>query len=411
VARTLGPDGRGHLSVLLTASTFLSMGLGHFCSSNTVLLGRYPARLKALLLNSALWSVSSIAFLATILAVLPGRFIQLLLGQTHPEWLVLFGAVLAFQISSGALTGLLLGQQDFYFTNYASIVNGLAVLGLNAILIVWLRLGVSGALTALAIGWVAAACMASWRLMRLPDWNDCKGELSIPLFRDGVVIGSRAILSNLPSLLLLRSDVFLVQHYLGPAPVGVYTVAVNVAEMVLVISSTLNTIAFAKASSETASETSVIRSAKFSLFAGVTFWAFLALTAWWLFPLAYGIVFEASIVPCLIMMAGVSAWGFSSPLAGYIVGKEGYPRTYMAATWMGFLTNLILNIILIPHIGITGAALATAIAYSATTVVVLALFIKSARVSLRSVLIPNDSDVGMIAQGYGYLKNRCIPAR
>jgi O-antigen/teichoic acid export membrane protein len=175
---------------------------------------------------------------------------------------------------------------------------------------------------------------------------------------------------------MLRFDVFLVQHYLGTKSVGVYSVGVNVAEMVLLVSSTLNTIAFAKAATESSVAGGIARSAVFSLAASLAFWVFLACTGWFLIPFAFGSDFRDSYLPCLIVMAGVSAQCFAAPLMGYIHGVGGYPAKLMLISWIGFAVNLVANFALISPLGLTGAALATALAYAATALMVLVMFVK-----------------------------------
>jgi O-antigen/teichoic acid export membrane protein len=406
VARGLGAEGRGHLSVLLTAAMFLGLLCGPFSASNTILLGRDPRRLRTLIQHSAIAALLALLAILGLYLLLPGDLAGAALGIVSPQWTWLLFGLLGLQILSGSLQGLLLGRQEFYFSNYLSFGNGVLTLVLNVVLIVGLGWDVTGALLALIAAWAAVAGLSLWRLRGMPEWSLSSGRISPPLFSEGLSIGLRAIASNFPSLLMLRSDIFLVQRFLGPAPVGIYTVAVNVAEMILIVGSALNTIAFAKAASEQSSEASVIRSAKFSLLVSLGFWLFLGVTSWAIFPLAYGAEFQPAVMPCLVVMAGVCAWAFATPLAGYIVGKSGYPRAFVIATWAGFIVNLLLNLLLINRYGIGGAALATALAYTLTAAITLRIFAKMTRHDLKQILVPDTSDWRVIVQGYLSLKER-----
>ena len=396
VARGLGAEGRGHLSVYLTAAMFLSLLLGPFSASNTILLGRNPKLMRTLIYHSLTWTLLAVLSLLGLYWLAPPHFIKLVLDKTLPPWVWLLFIILSFQILAGGFQGLLLGRQDFYFSNYLSVINGAVMLGLNVIFIAWLNWDVTGAMLAFAITWMLSAAFAFWRLQVTEERQMNVGHFSLPLFQEGLTIGLRAIASNFPSLLMLRSDVFLLQYFCGSAPVGIYTVAVSVAEMVLIVGGALNTIAFAKAASQQGIEASVIRSAKFSLIASLGFWALLSLTGRWLFPLAYGREFAAAVAPCLIVMIGICAWNFGTPLMGYVVGKASYPLSYLIAVFGGFIINLACNVILIPRYGSLGAAWATAIAYVATALIGLRVFSRMTGTRMLIVLRPDRDDLNVI---------------
>jgi O-antigen/teichoic acid export membrane protein len=408
IARALGAEGRGRLSLLLTTAMFLGMVLGPFCASNTILLGREPKNLRTLIYTSAVGVLPSLAVALLVYAFIPGGELAHSLGNVWRLWVGLLFLLLGLQILSGGLNGLLLGKQEFYFANYVAVAGGVVTLALNLGLILWLGLGVTGALLAVVITYVGTSALSLWWLWRAPS---LAAEFSRPLFKEGLLIGARAISANLPSLLMLRSDLFLIQYFSGPAQVGTYVVAVNVAEMVLLVSGTLNTIAFAKAASQSGVEDSVIRSSKFSLIVGLVFWLLLTVTGSWLFPRVFGAEFGTCFIPCLIVMAGVCMWSFSAPLAGYIVGRKGYPRGYVLLTWAGFVINLLVNVILIPRYQIVGAAAGTAIAYFVTSVFVLLMFARMTRRTLTHVLIPNTADLDAAFQGYLLMKSRILPSR
>jgi O-antigen/teichoic acid export membrane protein len=404
VARSLGADGRGHLSLLLSAAMFLSLIFGLFTSSNTILLGREPWKLRTLICHSFIGALLSLLVLWGLYESLPRHLIALVLGNVPDLWMNLLFGILGFQVLAGSLNGLLLAQQEFYFINYVSVINGASILVLNALFIIWLGLSVTGALLVFMISWTGVSVISFWRLRQSRAWSAGLMTFSLSSFWEGLAIGARAIMSNLPALLMLRSDVFLVQYFLGAAPVGIYTVAVNVAEMVLIVGGALNTIAFAKAASEQGNDDGVIRSAQFSLIISLGFWLFLGVSGWWLFPLAYGEEFKASYTLSLIVMCGICAWGFCAPLVGYIVGRAGYPASYIGATSVGFIINLLLNLVMIPRYGIVGAALTTAITYTLTGLIVLWIFAKMTQRNVKRILIPDRADLHWIRQGYLLLK-------
>jgi Na+-driven multidrug efflux pump len=72
--------------------------------------------------------------------------------------------------------------------------------------------------------------------------------------------------------------------------------------------------------------------------------------------------FEGSLVPFLLLLPGTVALGLSKVLSGYISGLgRPEPVGVIAITALG--VNLLINLVLIPRLGIAGAALASMISY------------------------------------------------
>jgi O-antigen/teichoic acid export membrane protein len=392
VVRALGPEGRGALSLLLTAGMFLTLLLGPFAAANTILLGREPRTLRPLTVNSLLGALAAGLLCGILFLVVPASTLATLLGVTSVTLLALLTVLVTLQVFGGALNGLLLGRQEFFLTNNASLLNGGLVLLLNGVLIVVLGLQVAGALIAMSIGWVVVIGIYAARLRQAPEWALEPRRVDRSRMFQGLGIGGRAILANLPAVLMLRSDIFLVQLYLGIAPVGVYSVGVSIAEMVLIIGSALNSIAYAKAASEPNSSGGIARAARLAFAVSLLVWLGLALVAPWFFPAVYGAAFAGAALPATIMLAGIVAWNLQTPLSGYIVGRESYPLSHMAAVLAGFIVNLALNVVLIPIWQLNGAATATAVAYSFTAVLMIAHFGRLTGTPMRALVAPGRAD-------------------
>ncbi len=94
-------------------------------------------------------------------------------------------------------------------------------------------------------------------------------------------------------------------------------------------------------------------------------------------------------IPLKIYVWGGIANSIGGAFAAYLI-IENYTKMFAATTALGALINIGLNLFLIPHFGINGAALATAISYS---VAILAMyFFKKTRKQIRliaSAIIPS----------------------
>jgi Na+-driven multidrug efflux pump len=61
---------------------------------------------------------------------------------------------------------------------------------------------------------------------------------------------------------------------------------------------------------------------------------------------------------------------------------------------------VILDVVLIPRFGITGAAVASAVSYLVTTAVVLRAFTQMSSISVRATVLPEASDLRYVINGF-----------
>jgi O-antigen/teichoic acid export membrane protein len=99
----------------------------------------------------------------------------------------------------------------------------------------------------------------------------------------------------------------------------------------------------------------------------------LALAAGFVIPLAYGADFEPAVLLAQIILAGLLLEGVTGVVTGYLYGV-GRPGLNSWAMGVGLSLTVLLDLLLIPPYGAVGAAIASAVAYTATTLALLAFF-------------------------------------
>ncbi len=104
--------------------------------------------------------------------------------------------------------------------------------------------------------------------------------------------------------------------------------------------------------------------------------------------LFYGSRFASSFVPCLLVLLGCIALSFSGPLAGTLSGASGYPPSVIIAQTSALLTNVGINLWLLPRYGIVGAAAASALAYSVSALLITVAFVRRFQIPLSTLLSP-----------------------
>ena len=174
-------------------------------------------------------------------------------------------------------------------------------------------------------------------------------------------VGRRAAVSVLLVFLLLKSDLFLINYYLGTDSVGIYRVAVNFADMMQRVPDLAGAVLLAK----------VIRNEdKNGLTWRVTCWMglFSILSAFVLAITGNQLIsfffpnYEQAYSPLMWMLPGLVFLGVGSVLNTKLAGL-GYPIVTLWAPAIALVLNVSLNIVLIPKFRLQGAAIATSISY------------------------------------------------
>ena len=196
-------------------------------------------------------------------------------------------------------------------------------------------------------------------------------------------IGSRGEVCLVLMFLLLKSDLFLIERFLGEKEVGVYGVATNFTDMVQRVANIASVILLAK----------IVRGqddTRLSLGVGQGIFVFSLLSAVVLifsgrlllsvfFPL-YPDAYE----PLVWLLPGMLFLGFGAVFNAKLMG-EGYPSMTLWAPSIALAANVALNLWLIPKLGLRGAALSTSLAYALWGVLTASYYLRLNRLSWRAV--------------------------
>jgi O-antigen/teichoic acid export membrane protein len=208
-------------------------------------------------------------------------------------------------------------------------------------------------------------------------------------------VSMRAYITSLLSFLVLRSDLILVFDFLGAASTGVYSVAVQFADLLLVLPGAIGTLLFprvaASPSAESAAFTALVCRHTALVVAGGCL--VVAAVIPWAIPALFGSAF-AGAVPCLwILLPGVFCMSLEGILANDLAGRD-YPA-FLPWIWLALLTtNVVLNLLWLPTFGIVGAAAASTVAYSLSLALVARYWLRRfPSIRARSLLFLEASEV------------------
>jgi len=214
---------------------------------------------------------------------------------------------------------------------------------------------------------VAEACLF---LVLLPEvWLQVRGGLErgwTELIRPHLAFGLKSIGSGVLLELNARVDVLMIGWFMSDRDVGVYTFAAMIAEglyQLLVVLQNLYNPILARGLAEGALDElhATIRRGKLRTYLGMLALAALAVL---LYPLAVQLLggkpgFAESSVPFRWLMLGILLCAGYVPFAQTLL-MAGFPGTHTLYMLLSVGINLLGNALLVPRLGISGAAIATA---------------------------------------------------
>jgi O-antigen/teichoic acid export membrane protein len=187
--------------------------------------------------------------------------------------------------------------------------------------------------------------------------------------------GLRSYVANVLQFFNYRLDAFLVNGFLGPAAVGVYNVAVRLAELLWQLPNAVGFVLLPRAAASKPEALSRFTRRVFWLTSGVTAAgaAGLALLGQPLIVLLFSATFAEAYPALLLLLPGVVLLGGAKVLINDVVGR-GFPHYNSITSGLGLVVTIALDLLLIPQLGINGAALASSASYAATFFLTLVIY-------------------------------------
>jgi len=393
IARCLHPAGRGTYQLFITIAG-ASMALGHLSveQAQTALWPRVEHR-------------CAVAANSFPLGLVVGGFAAMLALAVSRLCSSLFASSAAVLSSSAlialAVGGVPLGIATLYLTNVtmldarvrtanrAALVGGAVQCGGLAIL------ALSGAMTvasAIAIWALSTAVPCCVMLARLPTGPRL---FSLKVARHTVLTGLSYHAGPACTYLLLRIDVFLLAAQAPARSVGVYALAVGVAETARFAADSLSQVALprqAQADAERAVEVTV-HTTRIAALIGICSALAVAAVAPVAVPLAYGRAFGSAVPPLLLLLPGVLVLSVARPASVYLL-RARRARYVVAPSAAGLAVNVAMNLALIPVLGAAGCAIASSAGYAVMAVFQLWLFSSVSGTCVR-LLLPRRADAGL----------------
>jgi O-antigen/teichoic acid export membrane protein len=217
---------------------------------------------------------------------------------------------------------------------------------------------------------------------------------TVPL-REFFLHGLKSGLANLLSLLNYRADIYIVSLLASPAQLGLYAVAIAVAEGVTILTqipAVVTASHLGRLATDAAADLAARCARNTIAFAAVVALA-LAVLAPLLVRALYGPAFAGSVPAIRIVLIGVMAYSGSEVIARFFVLNLGKPGLAAAVAGTSAGVCIVLSLWLVPWTGIAGAAAGSAAGYLAGEAVAIGLFIHITGLPVLSTLALCGADV------------------
>lgn len=312
------------------------------------------------------------------------------LAETEPYrhlWLLALAAPLMLWVPTAS--GLWLGQGRMGPLNLPQVAAPLLVL---AALLVLQQFGPAPVLAVLA-AWVVGKTLVGLgtgaAASREAGWAPSDASALKTQWRFVVVIGA----TNVVSLLNYRVTLFMLERQGGLAQAGVYSVAVQIAELLWLLSSSVTISAYHRIGAPDGGEAAqtTLRAVRFNLLATLLAAPLLYAAAHLALPAALGPAYDGALLPLALLLPGIAAYAAASSLSAYYTNHRGLPQ------WSAAIAGLSLGLTIaiaswgIPRYGAVGAALATSGAYSLAIGLALTSFLRDAGLGWRALLQPGGT--------------------
>lgn len=397
LARGLGPQGSGAVALLslfsVSVCLIINLGLGQ---SAVYFIGQrtYDAKTVS---GNMLRMAMLIGIPATlILALAQPLYGSRLLGNIPEAYVLAVALLTTFALARMYAEYMFAAVHDFIWYTGLNIVD-LAVRLVLLLVLLQLGAGLKGAVIAMATGMIVSAILG-WELIRRRI-GGLRTKISRPLLRRFSSFGLLSYASVFTSYMNLRFDQFLVGIFLSLEQVGIYGVAVILAEVAMKFANVVAKVLFANVATLSPQSATQLtgRTMRATMVIATLSVAGLALLGPWVIRFFFGEAFMGANSALLFLLPGTLLFNISQVLYSDLSGR-GLPQVGIYASIASLAATLLGNYTLTPRLGVDGAAITSSIAYAIGALIILSTYLRTTGENIRQVLVVSREDVRMVGE-------------
>lgn len=403
LARELGPGAVGlynlFLAIIGTSILLGNLGIGN---ASIYLINRKkenPVQLFSnLLIFGIVWGIILAGLFYLISLIFPSLFFGLPKNYIFLALLIIPITLLhnyllpffiaKFQISKWAILSIL----------HASLI----LLGI-IISVIILDLGIVGAIYAILFSCILTLLFIFIYVLKL---FSLRFHFDKKLFWEEIKFGLSSYLGNVFSgtKINFMLNIFIINIFLGIAKVGYYSVAYSLAAILLFIPFSSQQILYSKwsLSEQDEIDKKTPKLARQLLILGFLATLFLALIGKQFIVLFYGKEFYLSILPFFLILPGIVFITFATIFFNNFFAK-GKPYIASFILISALIINILFSIILVPLIGIKGAAISSSVSYFFAALLAVVCFSKITKYPMKEIIKIQSSDLPLLFKKTGKL--------
>ncbi|MDP8908118.1 MAG: polysaccharide biosynthesis C-terminal domain-containing protein, partial [Chloroflexota bacterium] len=399
-ARALDPIGRGAYILPFTLATTV-WAVVHLSIEGSV--GRLLAR-REMDMHRAARLLSGMVLLLGLLGVAAVHLVwqlapALLPTAVSPTGVLIASLTIPFTLAAQMAAALLF--RIGALLPYGWIVASAAALQLTLLLLLVVVASLTPELTLLVIlvALIANAMALCYLVGRRLGMSALIPAADAPTLRRVLRMGAVLHPSSIALFLNMRLDLLIVGAIAGAGQAGLYSVSTSLAEIAFLVAWTVSLSAL-RTQTEASEEVAVaytINLARQTLALAVCSAVALSLLAYPIVRVCFGAEWTASAVPLAILSVGAVALAVEGPVRGLLIRIA--PLGHISAVAVAALAlGIALDLILIPILGIIGAAIASLVSYWTAALLMLWLLRRETQAPLRSILaLPRSTDAIALA--------------
>ena len=361
MARTVGPTVRGEYAAITSWFGLALMvgGMGQpaalcfYVARDPKRAPEYVATARTMMFTTGAITLVAGMFLAPILA--------------HGNASVTLGYRIAFGVSILAFIGagytFSLQARDLPRWNLVRVSQ--PVLSFIAIATLW-RLRLLDLNAALVVLGATMALQLSWAYYCCQRVELAPGHARVELVRSLLTYGTAQIAALTPALLNADLDQLVLSQTVPSADLGRYAIAVSLTMLPIPFVSAIGNVAFPRLASrhEVTEETRRLqRSAVLGSFGLATaIIVLLAVVSYWMVPLVFGTAYRGA-VPLVWVLSPGAVFLCCGQVVGDLLRGRGRPSAVAWSQGLAAIFTVVLLLLLLPFVGVYGAAIASTIAY------------------------------------------------
>jgi len=392
IARYLGPSGKGTF-VIITLTAGIMVTFGNFGLGQALLYSRAKKKYT----NQELWTFSLIFAVAwgitlsgiaiIILWLVAPTLLKIKMDSLLAMGICAVPAMLWIEFNRTYL----MGGHQFKLYNLVDAIRALSWFTLAWIFVVTFRNRLKAAVAA----WLIAA-LVTGGIQLILTWSPGKMRLKrfMAMGRDLFGYGLKTYLTTLLQFFNYRLDAFILNWFSTSAVVGIYSVAVSLAESIWQLCNAVASLVFPKVSALTGKEANRLTpiTSRLTLSTSIIMAVFLAVVGPWAIPYLYGKAFAPAVYPLWFLLFGVVAFGLVKILYGDLAGR-GFPGVGGWVTGTALVLTILFDYTLIPLWQASGAAIASSISYTAAAALCTFYFTRITGIPHKEVWLLKVSDI------------------